>query len=79
MVTEILVPKTTDPVAKLSVGRWFKREGDPVGLDEPLVEINAGDVSHEVRAPVTGVLSTISARDGQSVEPGSILGDISQY
>jgi 2-oxoglutarate dehydrogenase E2 component (dihydrolipoamide succinyltransferase) len=51
----------------------------PVSLDEPLVEINTGNLTHEVRAPATGVLSTISARDGESVKPGAVLGNISQF
>jgi pyruvate/2-oxoglutarate dehydrogenase complex dihydrolipoamide acyltransferase (E2) component len=79
MATEIRVPIATDAGVKLSVGRWFKRAGDPVSLDEPVVEINAGNVTHEVRAPVTGVLSSISVGDGESVEPGSVLGAIRQF
>jgi biotin carboxyl carrier protein len=35
-------------------------------------------MTHEIEAPVTGVLSKISARDGGSVEPGTVLGTIDQ-
>ena len=79
MVTEIRVPKAATAGTQLSVGRWFKRVGDPVSLDEPLVEINGDELTREVRAPTTGVLTTILVRDGQSVEPGAALGDISQF
>jgi 2-oxoglutarate dehydrogenase E2 component (dihydrolipoamide succinyltransferase) len=79
MVTEVLAPRATAAGTKSSIGRWFKRAGDAVSLDEPLVEINTGNLTHEVRAPATGVLSTISARDGESVEPGAVLGNISQF
>jgi 2-oxoglutarate dehydrogenase E2 component (dihydrolipoamide succinyltransferase) len=79
MVTEVLAPKATTARTKSSIGRWFKRAGDPVTLDEPLVDIDTGNLIHEVRAPATGVLSTILARDGESVEPGTVLGNISQF
>jgi pyruvate/2-oxoglutarate dehydrogenase complex dihydrolipoamide acyltransferase (E2) component len=58
MGTAIKVP-TIAGVAKLSVGRWFKRVGDPVSIDEPLVEIDTYNLTHEIRAPVTGVLAKI--------------------
>ena len=63
---------------RLSVGRWFKRLGDPVTMQEPLVEIDTDTdgVTHEIRAPVTGVLSSILVKDGGTVEPGTVLGVI---
>jgi len=78
MMTEIRVP-TIAAGASLSIGRWFKRTGDPVTFDEPLVEINADEGRHEVRAPVTGVLSTILLKDGAFVEVGATLGTIRQF
>jgi 2-oxoglutarate dehydrogenase E2 component (dihydrolipoamide succinyltransferase) len=52
--------------------------GDAVTVQEPLVEINTDNVTHEVGAPVTGVLSEILVKDGQAVEPGTVLGTIDQ-
>jgi pyruvate/2-oxoglutarate dehydrogenase complex dihydrolipoamide acyltransferase (E2) component len=79
MLTEIRVPDITDGGLKLSLGRWFKRVGDPVTFDEPLVEIDTDNVTHEIRSPVTGVLSKILVNDGGSVEAGTSLGTISQF
>ena len=56
-MTEIRVPTIPGAGTKLSVGRWFKRVGDPVIVHEPLVEIDTDNVTHEIRTPVTGVLS----------------------
>jgi 2-oxoglutarate dehydrogenase E2 component (dihydrolipoamide succinyltransferase) len=78
MNTEIRVPPIPNGV-RLSIGRWFKRAGDAVTLDEPLVEINTDNVTHEIRAPATGVLSEILFRDGAFVETGSLLGTITQF
>ena len=79
MVTEIRVPQFANSGAGLSIERWFKSVGDAVSLDEPLVEIDAGDSTHEIRAPVTGVLSAISVKDGEHVEGGSAIGTSSQF
>jgi 2-oxoglutarate dehydrogenase E2 component (dihydrolipoamide succinyltransferase) len=77
MGTEIKVPKIAG-VLRLSVGRWFKRVGDPVTIDEPLVEIDTYNMTHEIRAPATGVLAKILVKDGGSVEAGTVVGTIEQ-
>jgi 2-oxoglutarate dehydrogenase E2 component (dihydrolipoamide succinyltransferase) len=75
-MTEIRVPKIGAPAVKASIGRWFKRVGDPVSADEPLVEIETDGTTVEVTAPATGVLSKIVLRDGANVEVGTLLGTI---
>jgi biotin carboxyl carrier protein len=77
MGTEIKVPKIAS-VSKLSVGRWFKRVGDPVSIGEPLVEIDSYSLTHEIQAPATGILSKVLVKDGGSVEPGTVVGTIDQ-
>ena len=79
MLTEIIVPTIADAGPRLSLGRWFKRAGDPVTSGEPLVEIDTDNVTHEICSPVTGVLSKILVHDGGSVEAGTLLGTISQF
>ena len=78
MVTEILVPTDLKSDVGLSVGRWFKRLGDPVSRDEPLVEIGTDNATCEIRASVTGVLSNVLVRDGGSVDHGTLLGTITE-
>ena len=77
-MTEIKVPTIPGAGTRLSVGRWFKRPGEPVTVHEPLVEIDTDNVTHEIRTPVTGVLSKILVMDGGTVEPGTVLGVIDQ-
>jgi len=79
MPTEIRVPTMAASAAKASIGRWFKRIGDPVSVGEPLVEIETEGVTVEVTAPATGVLSGIHLRDGKTVEAGTLLGTITEY
>ena len=75
---EIKVPSIADATGRLSIGRWFKRVGDPVSIGEPLVEIDTYHRTHEIRAPVTGILSKVLVVDGGSVEPGTVVGTIDQ-
>ena len=78
MVTEILVPTDLKSDVKLSVGRWFKHIGDPVSRDEPLVEIDTDNVTREIRASVTGILSNVLVSDGGSVDHSTLLGTITE-
>jgi pyruvate/2-oxoglutarate dehydrogenase complex dihydrolipoamide acyltransferase (E2) component len=77
MGTEIKVPKIAAD-SRLSVGRWFKRVGDPVSIGEPVVEIDTDNITHEIQAPATGILSKVLVKDGGSVEPGTVVGTIDQ-
>jgi 2-oxoglutarate dehydrogenase E2 component (dihydrolipoamide succinyltransferase) len=79
MVTEIHRPTIANDGVRPSVGRWFKRAGDPVNFEEPLVEIDTDNMALEIRAPVTGVLSKILVKDGGFVQTGTAVGTISQF
>ncbi len=61
------------------IGRWFKKVGGTVTLGEPIVEIETDGTTLEVEAPATGVLSSITLTDGQSVRSGDCLGTITEY
>jgi len=79
MVTEICIPKIKNSMTKASIGRWLKRVGNPVTVDDPLVEIETDNITIEVAASVTGVLSEILVRDSETVETGTVLGKITEY
>jgi pyruvate/2-oxoglutarate dehydrogenase complex dihydrolipoamide acyltransferase (E2) component len=72
-MAEIKVPTIVGAGTRLSIGRWFKRVGDPVTVHEPL---DTDNVTHEIRTPVTGLLSKILVKDGGTVEPGTVVGTI---
>src|SRR6266851_3110244 len=75
-MTEIRVPTLGESVTEATIGRWFKKAGDPVAVDEPLVELETDKVTIEVPAPSAGVLGEISAKDGDTVAVGALLGEI---
>jgi len=78
MATEIRVPTLGESVSEATVGTWFKKVGDTVKADEPLCELETDKVTIEVPAPASGVLSEITANAGDTVEPGGLLGQISE-
>jgi 2-oxoglutarate dehydrogenase E2 component (dihydrolipoamide succinyltransferase) len=73
-MTEIRVPTLGESVTEATIGRWFKRAGEAVAVDEPLVELETDKVTIEVPAPSAGVLGEISAKDGDTVAVGALLG-----
>src|SRR3954453_6690093 len=77
-MTDIRVPTLGESVTEATVGKWFKQPGDPVAVDEPLVELETDKVTLEVPAPAAGVLSDIAVKDGAAVAVGALLGSISE-
>ena len=77
MATEIRVPTLGESITEATVGKWFKKAGDSVSADEPLVELETDKVTLEVNAPSAGVLSEIAADTGQTVAIGALLGQLS--
>jgi 2-oxoglutarate dehydrogenase E2 component (dihydrolipoamide succinyltransferase) len=75
-MTDIVVP-TEQEGTKAVVKTWLKKIGDPVRIDDPIVELETDKVAVEIAATSAGVLSEILAEDGAEVEPGTILGRIS--
>ncbi len=74
MTTEIKVPTLGESVTEATVAKWFKAEGDPVAMDEALVELETDKVTLEVNAPAAGVLEQIAAPEGTEIAVGGLLG-----
>jgi 2-oxoglutarate dehydrogenase E2 component (dihydrolipoamide succinyltransferase) len=76
MATEIRVPTLGESVSEATIGKWFKKVGDAIAADEPLVELETDKVTVEVPAPAAGTLSEIAAKEGETVGLGALLGVI---
>lgn len=76
MANEIRVPTLGESVTEATIGKWFKKVGDAVAMDEPLVELETDKVTVEVPSPVAGKLTEIAAKEGDNVEVGALLGSI---
>ena len=78
MSIEIRVPAMGESVTEATVGRWFKKEGDSVSRDEPLLELETDKVTVEVPAPADGAIVSIAVEAGATVQVGAVLGAISE-
>jgi 2-oxoglutarate dehydrogenase E2 component (dihydrolipoamide succinyltransferase) len=78
MATEIRVPTLGESVSEATIGKWFKKAGDAVKADEPIVELETDKVALEVPAPASGVLAEILAAAGTTVTVNALLGLIAE-
>ena len=78
MSEKIVVPTLGESVTEATVAKWLKNKGDKVSSDEPIVELETDKVNVEVPSPSNGVLDSISAKEGETVNVGALLGSISQ-
>ncbi len=78
MTKEIRVPALGESVTEATIGKWFKKEGDAVKIDEPLVELETDKVTVEVPSPVSGKLEKINAAQGATIAVGALLGSIAE-
>src|SRR6188472_3248346 len=78
MTVEIKVPAMGESVTEATISKWFKKEGDAVKRDEPLLELETDKVTVEVPSPADGAIESISAQAGATVSVGALLGAIAE-
>jgi len=74
MTIEIKVPAMGESVTEATISKWFKKEGDTVKRDEPLLELETDKVTVEVPSPDDGAIESITAQAGATVSVGALLG-----
>ena len=75
-MTDIIVPTLGESITTATVAKWFKKEGDAVAMDEPIVELETDKVTVEVLATAAGAIEKISAAEGDEVEVNGVIGSI---
>jgi 2-oxoglutarate dehydrogenase E2 component (dihydrolipoamide succinyltransferase) len=78
MSTEVKVPTLPESVSDATVAKWHKKPGDTVRRDENLVDLETDKVVLEVPAPADGVLESIDAEEGATVNADQLLGRIKE-
>ena len=78
MSEEIVVPVLGESITEATVSKWLKKSGDSVKADEPIVELETDKVNLEVPSPVSGVLSNIKTKEGETVKVGALLGVVTE-
>ena len=77
-MTDIRVPALGESVVEATIAKWYKKEGESVAIDEPLCELETDKVAVEVPAPANGMLSSIRAKEGETVAVGGVIGTIDE-
>ena len=78
MSEEIVVPVLGESITEATVSKWLKKSGENVKADEPIVELETDKVNLEVPSPVSGVLSNIKTKEGETVKVGALLGVVTE-
>jgi len=77
MTEKILVPVLGESITEATISKWLKNKGDNINADEAILELETDKVNLEVPSPINGVLTTINFKEGDTVEVGAVLGEIS--
>lgn len=70
---KVLLPKLGESIHSATIVQWFKKIGDGVALDEPLLEVSTDKVNSEIPAPAAGTLKAIHAQPDQELQVGSLI------
>lgn len=70
---KVLLPKLGESIVSATIVQWFKKVGDPVNLDEPLLEVSTDKINSEIPSPAAGVLKEIHANPDQELQVGALI------
>lgn len=73
---KVTLPKLGESIQHATVVQWFKKPGDYVEKDEPLLEVSTDKVNSEIPSPVAGVLKKIYAEVDQERQVGDVLASV---
>jgi len=76
MAVELTVPALGESITEAVVGKWHKKVGDAVAVDEPVVVLETDKVTIDVPAPAAGTIAAIAHAEGDTVKIGDVLGSI---
>ena len=73
---EVVMPEMGESVTEGTILEWHRSEGDPINVDETIVEISTDKVDAEVPSPATGTVTKILAEEGDTVKVGQVIAEI---
>ncbi|MDG2186771.1 MAG: 2-oxoglutarate dehydrogenase complex dihydrolipoyllysine-residue succinyltransferase [Hyphomicrobiales bacterium] len=74
MSADIKVPELGESIVEATITQWLKKTGETVLMDEIIAELETDKVSVEVTSPKSGVLKEQLFKEGDTVQPGIIIG-----
>ena len=73
MAFEFHLPDLAEGMAEAEVVSWKVKEGEPVELDQPIVEVMSDKATVEIPSPRAGTLSKIHYQEGEVCKVGEVL------
>jgi len=73
---DVELPKLGESIVSATITRWLVKVGDPIGLDEPLLEVATDKVNSEIPSPVKGTIVEILAATDETVDVGAVIARI---
>lgn len=75
-LVEVLMPQMGESIVEGTIITWHKQPGDPIEVDETLLEIATDKVDTEVPSPAAGILKEILVQEGETVDVGTVIATI---
>jgi len=75
-IVDLVMPKLGESIMEATVLKWFKQPGDPIQMDETLLEIATDKVDSEVPSTAAGVVEEILFKVNDVVPIGTVIARI---
>jgi 2-oxoglutarate dehydrogenase E2 component (dihydrolipoamide succinyltransferase) len=75
---QLKVPSLGESIQEATIGAWLKKEGEPVQVDEPLVEVESEKATVAIPAPAAGVLRKVLRSSGDTVAVGEVIAELEE-
>src|ERR1700678_345883 len=73
---DVVTPAAGESVTEGTILEWHAKVGDPIKLDDTIVEISTDKVDVELPSPATGTVSEILVQEGDTVTVGQVIARI---
>src|ERR1700678_3212494 len=74
---DVVTPAAGESVTEGTILEWHVKVGDPIKLDDTIVEISTDKVDVELPSPGSGIVSEILVEEGETVTVGQVIARIS--
>ena len=75
-MADLVVPSLGESITEAVVGRWLKRPGEPVAVDEPVAELETDKITVQLPSPVAGAMAEQRVAEGATVKVGDVIGQV---
>lgn len=75
-MTDIIIPNVGESVSEVTIAQWFKKVGDIIKKDDPILELETDKAAQEIVSPADGIMGEILVSEGDNVAVGTLVARI---